>query len=59
MDDKTWALLMQDIQEIKGDMKEMKSEMITLKLKVATFSSFIGAAVGYIITHIKDIFHKL
>jgi len=48
--DQEWrALLLSEIRDIKHDIGELKSEMTTLKVKVALFSSAIGAIVGYAI----------
>ena len=41
------ALLLSEIAEIKKDLKEVRSEMLTLKLRVAAFSSVIGSVVSY------------
>jgi hypothetical protein len=42
------AHLFDEIKELRKDVAEVKSEMMTLKLKVAGFSSFIGAIISYI-----------
>lgn len=39
--------LFSEIREIRNDLKEMKLEMTSLKIKVATFSSVIGSFAGY------------
>jgi hypothetical protein len=41
--------LLSEIKDIKKDIEEVKREMMTLKLKVAGFSSFIGAVISYVI----------
>jgi hypothetical protein len=48
--DQEWrAHLFNEIKELRKDVGEVKSEMMTLKLKVAGFSSFIGAVISYVI----------
>lgn len=47
--DQEWrSHLFNEIKELRKDVSEVKSEMMTLKLKVAGFSSFIGAICAYI-----------
>ena len=47
--DQEWRQhLFEEIKELRKDVGEVKSEMMTLKLKVAGFSSFIGAICAYI-----------
>ena len=49
--DQEWrAHLFNEIKELRKDVGEVKSEMMTLKLKVAGFSSFIGAVISYVIS---------
>lgn len=43
MDDKAWQLLMKKIDIIESDVKDVKKEMGTLKLKVAGVASMMGA----------------
>jgi len=51
--DQEWrALLLSEIRDIKHDISLMKNEMTTLKVKVAFFSSAIGAIVGYVINRL-------
>lgn len=47
--DQEWrSLLLLEIREIRSDLAVVKSEMTTLKVKVAVFSSVIGAVVSYV-----------
>lgn len=47
--DQEWrAHLFNEIKEIRKDVSEVKTEMMTLKLKVAGFSSLVGAICAYI-----------
>jgi hypothetical protein len=47
--DQEWrAHLFEEIKELRKDVSDIKSEMITLKVKVAGFSSFIGAIIAYL-----------
>jgi len=47
--DQEWrAHLFEEIKEIRKDVSDIKSEMVTLKIKVAGFSSFIGALASYL-----------
>lgn len=47
--DQEWRQhLFEEIKELRKDVGEVKSEMMTLKLKVAGFSSFIGAICAYV-----------
>jgi hypothetical protein len=47
--DQEWrSHLFDEIKELRKDVAEVKSEMMTLKLKVAGFSSLIGAFITYI-----------
>jgi hypothetical protein len=47
--DQEWrSHLFDEIKELRKDVAEVKSEMMTLKLKVAGFSSFIGAVIAYV-----------
>jgi hypothetical protein len=39
--------LFDEIKEIRNDVSEIKVEMNTLKIRVAGFSSLIGALVSY------------
>lgn len=48
MTEHEWELLMSKINGIESDVKDVKREMGTLKVKVAAFASFIGAIVGSI-----------
>jgi hypothetical protein len=40
-------LIFDDLREIKQDIKDVKLEMNTLKIKVALFSSIIGSLAGF------------
>lgn len=40
--------LFTEIKEIRKDLAEVKSEMISLKVKVAMFSAAIGSIVSFI-----------
>lgn len=44
--DEFLKLLHQEIKELRSDMTFVKTEMTTLKVKVAAFSSLIGGAVS-------------
>lgn len=47
--DQEWrAHLFEEIKELRKDVSDIKSEMVTLKIKVAGFSSFIGALASYL-----------
>jgi hypothetical protein len=47
--DQEWRQhLFEEIKEIRKDVSDIKSEMVTLKMKVAGFSSFIGALASYL-----------
>lgn len=47
--DQEWRQhLFDEIKELRKDVALIKSEMISLKVKVAGISSFIGAIVTYI-----------
>lgn len=47
--DQEWRThLFNEIKEIRKDVSEVKTEMMTLKLKVAGFSSLVGAICAYI-----------
>lgn len=47
--DQEWRQhLFDEIKEIRKDVSHIKQEMNTLKLKVAAFSSVIGAVITYI-----------
>jgi hypothetical protein len=51
--DQEWrAHLFDEIKELRKDVAEIKSEMTTLKVKVAGFSSFIGAIISYFINKV-------
>jgi hypothetical protein len=53
--DQEWRnLLLSEIKELKDDVKLIRNEMTTLKVKVASFSVFIGAIVHAIFNG----FHK-
>jgi hypothetical protein len=44
--DQEWRThLISEIKELRSDVKTIKNEMTTLKVKVASFSAFIGAIV--------------
>jgi hypothetical protein len=48
--DQEWRQhLFDEIKELRKDVSVIKSEMITLKIKVAGISSFIGGLVAYIL----------
>lgn len=40
--------LFEEIKEIRKDLAVVKSEMISLKVKVATFSAIIGSIASYL-----------
>lgn len=40
--------LFDEIKEIRREVSEIKTEMFSLKIKVAGFSSLIGAIVSYV-----------
>lgn len=47
--DQEWRQhLFEEIKELRKDVSVIKSEMITLKVKVAGFSSLIGGVIAYI-----------
>ncbi len=47
--DQEWRQhLFDEIKELRKDVSDIKSEMITLKVKVAGFSSLVGALITYI-----------
>ena len=47
--DQEWRQhLFEEIKEIRKDVSDIKSEMVTLKMKVAGFSSFIGELASYL-----------
>lgn len=47
--DQEWRQhLFEEIKELRKDVSDIKVEMTTLKVKVAGFSSVIGALVAYI-----------
>ena len=47
--DQEWrAHLFDEIKELRKDVSDIKTEMNTLKLKVAGFSSFVGAIITYL-----------
>lgn len=48
MTEREWELLTKSIDEIKGDVKDVKKEMNTLKVRVAGFSSLIGSLITFI-----------
>lgn len=51
--DQEWRQhLFDEIKEIRKDVSDIKSEMISLKIKVAGISSFIGAIVTYIVNKV-------
>jgi hypothetical protein len=51
--DQEWrSHLFDEIKEIRKDVAEVKAEMMTLKLKVAVFSSFIGSVVSFFINKV-------
>lgn len=47
-------LLFDEIKEVRKDLAELKSEMTTLKVKVAIFSSIVGSIATFIA---NKIFH--
>ena len=48
--DQEWRVhLLNEIKEIRKDVLEIKSEMLTLKIKVAGFSTVIGSAITYLV----------
>ncbi len=51
--DQEWrSHLFNEIKELRKDVSEVKSEMMTLKVKVAVFSSFVGSLVSFIINKV-------
>ena len=53
--DQEWrSLLLSEIRDIKHDINELKREMNTLKVKVALFSSAIGAIVSFAINRLTQ-----
>lgn len=52
--DQEWrALFLAELKEIKQDVKDVKEEMSSLKLKVAGFASFIGAIISALVNTFK------
>jgi hypothetical protein len=47
--DEFLKLLHQEIKELRSDVAFVRSEMTTLKVKVALFSSVIGGAFSFIV----------
>ena len=45
MTEREWELLTKSIDEIKGDVKDVKKEMNTLKVRVAGFSSIVSSVI--------------
>ena len=43
-EDRTWQLL----TEVRDDVKELRKEMSTLKVKISSISAFIGGLIGVI-----------
>lgn len=51
--DQEWrAHLFDEIKEIRKDVADVKSEMMKLKLKVASFSAFVGSVVSYVFSKV-------
>lgn len=48
MNDREWELLIKSIDEIRADVKDVKREMNSLKVKVAGVAAFIGSIFGAI-----------
>lgn len=48
MTEHEWELLIASISRIEEDVKDVKKEMGSLKVKVAGFAAFIGAVFGSI-----------
>jgi hypothetical protein len=47
--DQEWrSHLFDEIKEIRKEVSEIKQEMMTLKIKVAGFSSIVGALASYL-----------
>ena len=47
--DQEWRQhLFDEIKEIRREVSEIRNEMLTLKIKVAGFSSLVGALASYI-----------
>lgn len=44
--------LFKEIDKLQSDVSEVKKEMMSLKIKVAGFASFIGSIAGYIINKV-------
>ena len=45
--DQEWrSLILSELKDIKEDLKEVKKEMTTLKVKVVGVASFIGAIIN-------------
>ena len=52
--DQEWrSHLFDEIKELRREVGEIKREMISLKIKVAGFSSFIGAAISFIMNKMQ------
>lgn len=52
MEDREWEFLLGEIKEIRSDVKAVREEMTTLKVKVALFSSFVGSVATFIVNKI-------
>jgi len=51
--DREWRyFLMAELKEIKADVKRIQEEMLTLKIKVATFGAIIGSVSSFIFNKI-------
>jgi hypothetical protein len=54
MNDREWEFLIGELREIRSDIKEVKAEMTTLKIKVAAFSSIFASIATVIVNKILN-----
>lgn len=45
-------MIIDELRELRQDVKEIKAEMTTLKVKVALFSSIISSAATFILNRV-------
>jgi hypothetical protein len=53
-EEQQWDFLLGEIKEMKTDLKELRNEMQTLKVKVALFSSLFASVVTAVISKLMS-----
>jgi len=55
-DERAWKMLLEDVKDMRRDVREIRKDMYALKTKVAIISSGFGASIALATMFIKQYF---